>query len=50
LAIADAIVISPYATEDYERRVRDAIFAIDATAAGLVELSVLSERRYPAQF
>ena len=50
LAIADAIVISPYATEDYERRVRDAIFAIDATAAGLVELSVLSERCYPTQF
>jgi hypothetical protein len=50
LAVADAIVISPYATEDYERRVRDAISAIDSTAADLVELSVLSERRYAPNF
>jgi hypothetical protein len=50
LDIADAIVISPYATGDYERRVRDGISAIDSAAASLVELSVLSEHRYAPNF
>jgi hypothetical protein len=50
LDVADAIVISPYATEDYERLARDTISAIEPSAAGLVELSVLSERRYAPNF
>lgn len=50
LDVADAIVISPYATEDYERRVRDAVSSVAPTAVKLVELSVLSERRYSANF
>ena len=48
LDIADAITVSPYATEDYEQRVRAAVTAIDSGAADLIALSVLSERRYGA--
>jgi hypothetical protein len=50
LDTADAIVISPYASEAYEQRVRAAIAAIDPAAIGIVELSLLSERRYGANF
>jgi hypothetical protein len=50
LDIADAIVISPYASEAYEERVRAAVAAIDPAAIGIVELSLLSERRYGANF
>lgn len=50
LDVADAIVISPYATEDYERRARVAVAAINPSAAGIIELSMLSERRYAANF
>jgi hypothetical protein len=50
LTVAEAITVSPYATEDYERRVRDTVAAIDPAAAALIELSVLSERRYQAYF
>jgi hypothetical protein len=50
LAIAEAIVVSPYASEGYEQRVRSAVSMIDPAAIGLVELSILSERRYAANF
>jgi hypothetical protein len=50
LDVADAIVISPYATENYEQRVRDAVSSINPAAVKLVELSALSERRYAANF
>jgi hypothetical protein len=50
LDVIDAIVISPYATEAYEQRVRAAVSAIDSAAIKLVELSVLSERRYAPNF
>jgi len=50
LEIADAITISPDATADYEQRVRDAVSSIDPSAVGRIELSVLSERRYAANF
>jgi hypothetical protein len=43
----DGITVSPYASEDYESKARDAIAAVDPV---LVELSVLSERRYAANF
>jgi hypothetical protein len=44
----DSITLSPYASEAYESRARDAIAAIDPKL--VVELSVLSERRYAANF
>jgi hypothetical protein len=44
----DWITVSPYASEVYELRARDAIAAIDPKL--VVELSVLSERRYAANF
>jgi hypothetical protein len=50
LAIADAITVSPYSTEEYERRVRVAVEGINANAVRRIELSVLSERRYAAHF
>ncbi len=50
LEVADAITVSPYATADYEKQVRTAVAAIDPAAADLIELSVLSERRYAALF
>ena len=50
LDVADAIVISPYATEVYEQRVKAAVAAIDPSAVARLELSVLSERRYGANF
>jgi hypothetical protein len=50
LDVVDAIVISPYATEAYEKRVRDAVSSISPAAIGLIELSILSERRYAPNF
>jgi len=46
----DAITISPYADDIYEQRVRTAIASVEPAAAGRIELSVLSERRYAAGF
>jgi hypothetical protein len=47
---SDAIAVSPYADAAYEQSVRDAIERVDPTLAGRVQLSVLHERRYGAQF
>jgi hypothetical protein len=48
--VIDEIVVSPYADENYENSVRDAIKAIDPNLADRVALSVLHERRYPPNF
>jgi hypothetical protein len=48
--VIERITISPYADERYDMRVRDAIATIDSSIAERIELSVLSERRYAAQF
>lgn len=48
LKAIDSITVSPYASEAYESKARDAITTIDPKLA--VELSVLSERRYAANF
>jgi hypothetical protein len=48
LAITRAIVISPYASEAYEKSVKAVVSAIDPAA--IVELSLLSERRCGANF
>jgi|SRR5580698_7527045 hypothetical protein len=50
LKVAAAITISPYATEDYERHVRERVAGIELAAGELIELSVLSERRCGANF
>lgn len=47
-ACVDAIVISPYASKEYESEARSAIVNLDPKFP--VELSVLSERRYAPQF
>jgi hypothetical protein len=44
------IVISPYADEDYEKSVLDAIKEADPKLADRMELSVLHERRFAPQF
>ncbi len=49
-AVVDRLVISPYADEAYEKRVRDQVAAIDTSLASKLELSVLSERRYAPHF
>ena len=46
----DRITISPYATSEYEATAREAIASIDPPLLEKVELSILSERRYPPQF
>lgn len=46
-AVIQAIVVSPYASEIYEANARHQIAAIDPSLAARIELSVLSERRYP---
>jgi hypothetical protein len=46
----DAITVSPYAGEAYAIEVRQEIESLDPALAKLVELSVLSERRYKANF
>jgi hypothetical protein len=46
----DTITISPYADGAYEKRARAAIESMDPTAAGRIELSVRSERRYAPGF
>jgi hypothetical protein len=43
----DAITVSPYATETYESEARQEIAAIDPAFAERIELSILSEHRYP---
>jgi hypothetical protein len=48
--IIDKIFISPYADEDYEQRVRDAVQKADSTLADRVALSELHERRNPPRF
>jgi hypothetical protein len=49
LDVTDAIVVRPYATDDYEQHVRGTAFSIDRSRrTQLVELSMLSERRYAA--
>ena len=47
---SDAITVSPYAGEAYAIEVRQEIERLDPALAKLVELSVLSERRYKANF
>lgn len=49
-AVIERITISPYADESYETNARDAIASIDPSIVDRLELSVLSERRYAAQF
>jgi hypothetical protein len=46
----DAITISPYADEAYEQQARAATESMNPSAAGQIELSVLSERRYAPGF
>jgi len=48
--VIEEIVISPYASENYEDLVRTAIAATDSNIAGCVILSALNERRNPAYF
>ena len=48
--VIDKIIISPYADEDYEQRVRDAIQKADSTLADRVALSELHERQNPPHF
>jgi len=48
--VIDEIVISPYADDEYEQRVREAIKTADPSLAGRVVLSELHERRYAALF
>jgi hypothetical protein len=49
-SVVDAITISPYASAEYEQRVRAAVASIAPDAAVLIELSVLSPHRYGANF
>jgi hypothetical protein len=44
------IAVSPYADENYENSVRDAIKAEDPKLADRVVLSALNERRYAPNF
>jgi hypothetical protein len=48
--VIDEIVVSPYAGENYEASVREAIKTTDPNLADRVTLSVLNERRNPAYF
>ena len=48
--VVDEIIISPYADVNYEDLVRHAIKAMDPSLADRVTLSVLHERRCPANF
>jgi hypothetical protein len=48
--VIDEIVVSPYASVNYEELVRHAISAIDPRLADQVVLSELHERRYPPRF
>jgi len=45
-AIGVVIVVSPYASDAYESKAREAIEAIAPAVAARMELSELSERRY----
>jgi len=49
-ASIDRILVSPYATPDYETRVRHALATLDPSLAVQVELSLMSERRHAAPF
>jgi len=48
--VINKIIISPYADEDYEQRVRDAIQKADPTLADRMALSELHERQNPPHF
>jgi hypothetical protein len=48
--VLDAIVVSPYADEEYEARVRGIVSAADAGLAARVELSILHPRRDAPRF
>jgi hypothetical protein len=48
--VIERITIRPYADEAYEARTRNTIASIDPSIIDRLELSVLSERRYPPQF
>jgi hypothetical protein len=50
LDIADGITVSPYASEEYEQQAREIVSAFAPEATSVIELSVLSERRYKPQF
>lgn len=45
-AVVDELVISPYASDEYEERVRAAISSLDSDLGELIQLSELSEKRY----
>ena len=46
----EAIVISPFGDEDYEKQVRAAVASIDTDLSARVEVSILSPRRYAPGF
>lgn len=48
--VVESILISPYADEAYEEKVRAEIKLIDADFEKLLALSILSERRFAPQF
>lgn len=48
--VVERIVVSPYASEDYEQRVREQISSISGLLAQRLALSVLSQRLYGPQF
>lgn len=48
--VIDEIIISPYANDEYEQRVRYDIKTADPSLGGRVALSELHERRYAALF
>jgi hypothetical protein len=48
--VIDEIIISPYADDEYEQRVRDDIKTADPSLGCRVALSELHERRYPGLF
>ena len=48
--VIDEIIISPYADDEYEQQVRDAIKTADPGLAGCVVLSELHERRFEPLF
>ena len=49
-AAVERLLISPYASQEYEERVKTAVAAIEPLLTGKVQLSVLSERRHAPRF
>jgi len=50
LNVVEAIIVSPYATAEYEQRARATLTAIDPVTAPLIELSRFSERSSDPMF